>query len=500
MRLIACAVASSLLAACTISFVCAQKPEGPSSPAISAADLRRQVETLASDAMEGRATGTPKAMEAARYLASELARMGLEPGGEDGTWFQKVPMGSTEYLEIPQLECVGTDGAKIAAVGGVDFELTDGGCERRELAVVIAASAAEIPKQADAKAALVLLSDKSKDRSQWLETAGVPGGAGWGLLIGLGSDKPGISPMDEPPRSRSRLPGPAPRITVRGKLRQAFVERKIARLSYEAPILSNVLEAVNVIGKISGVGTTSNKAIAAEVIEFSAHYDHLPPVKNAEAGQDRIYNGADDDASGCAVVLELAEAFAHGSKPARTLLFFFATGEEIGLVGSSYSLDHPLVPLDKIVLDLNFEMLGRPDPEVVAPARMWLTGFERSDLGEALQRAEAPVVPDMRPKQGFFQRSDNYAMALKGIVAQTLSSFGLHGDYHKVSDEPSTLDYAHMEACALGAFAGSRSMVDGTFRPTWRKGMDPSKPEEKPAPGEVPRGSPEGPLKKPGGG
>jgi len=438
------------------------------------ADLRRHVETLASDAMQGRATGTPQAMEAARYLAGELARARVAPAGDDGTYFQKVPMVRTEYSGLPKLSVVRPAGTAAAAepVAGVDFELGDGGCDARTLSVVLAKSAAEIPAKADPSLALVLLSSSTKERTDWLAAAGHPEGKGFGLLVTLGPKEPGRNALSGPPRARSRKPSPTPRISVRGALRAEFEAGSIEKLSFEAPLRTIELESVNVIGKLAGASATPERA--SEFVMFSAHYDHLPPG-NAPEGEDRIYNGADDDASGCALVLELAEAFAAGKPPARSLCFFFATGEEIGLVGTRHFLEQPLIPLDKLVLDVNFEMLGRPDPMLIAPARMWLTGFEFSDLGPEFQRLNLPVVADPRPEQSFFQRSDNYALAQRGIVAQTLSSFGMHTDYHKVSDEPKTLDYAHMESCAKAALAGCRAIADGDFQPRWLEGKDPSK-------------------------
>jgi hypothetical protein len=480
------------------ALLCAAVAQAPLTvPAVAQADLRRHVETLASDALQGRSTGSPEAMEAARYLAAELKRFGVEPAGEGGTYFQRVPMGRTEFLEIPEFVCLDASGVRLPSTAGIDFDLSDGGCDLRELRVVYATSPESIPREPDAKAALAVLAGSATQRVAWLKAAGIPDGAGWGLLITLGMEQPGSRAMERPPRPRARSAPPTPRIAVRGALRKAFLEQQVAGVTFRAKIRSVELEAVNVAGKITGAGTPEQPAIAAEVFEFSAHYDHLPP-RPVESGQDGIFNGADDDASGCAVVLELAEAFAHGPKPARTLLFFFATGEEIGLVGTNYSLDHPLVPLESIVLDVNFEMLGRPDPKLVAPARMWLTGFERSDLGGELARLGVPVVPDLRPEQNFFQRSDNYALALRGIVAQTLSSYGMHTDYHKVTDDPSTIDFAHLEACAAGAYAGCRAIADGTFRPRWREGQDPSKQKSRGAEPKQPAGDPE--PKRPAGG
>jgi len=116
---------------------------------------------------------------------------------------------------------------------------------------------------------------------------------------------------------------------------------------------------------------------------------------------------------------------------------------------------------------------------LAAPARMWLTGFELSDLGPELAKLGVPVGPDPHPEQHFFQRSDNYALALRGVVAQTFSSYGLHGDYHHVSDEADTLDYPHLEACARGALDAARAISSGGLRPRWLEGKDPSKPAPK---------------------
>ena len=98
------------------------------------------------------------------------------------------------------------------------------------------------------------------------------------------------------------------------------------------------------------------------------------------------------------------------------------------------SSHNPPVPLTQIVADLQFEMLGRPDPKV-PPGTLWLTGFERSTLGPELARQGAALVADPHPEQNFFQRSDNYPLALRGVIAHTISSFGLHTDYHRPSDD-----------------------------------------------------------------
>ncbi|MBK8179344.1 MAG: M20/M25/M40 family metallo-hydrolase [Planctomycetes bacterium] len=491
-----------VLLAFSLSLAGQEAPPGPAvpppSPEVRAEDLRRHVEFLASDRLQGRSTGSPEAMEAARYLALELQRYGVEPAGEEGTYFQKVPIGRTEFLEIPKLAWWDAAGVRLEGRAGVDFDLVDGGSEARELSVVYVAAAAEIPAPADPALALVLLAESAAERVAWLKAAGIPDGGGFGLVVHLGAKDAGNRPMERPPRPRAKIAGPTPRISARGDLRKALAERRVTRFSFSAPVRTEVREAANVVGRLRGGGSKERADLAQEIIELSAHYDHLPPRQGAE-GEDVIFNGADDDASGCAVVLELAENLAHGPRPARTLLFFFATGEEIGLVGTNYSLEHPLVPLDQIVLDVNFEMLGRPDTLLSAPARMWLTGYERSDLGDELARLGLPVVADPRPEQQFFQRSDNYALALRGVVAQTLSSYGMHTDYHTVRDEAATLDWVHMEACARGALSGVRAIADGSFRPRWREGLDPSKPRARSG-GAKPPSEPPPEKPKPAGG
>jgi Zn-dependent M28 family amino/carboxypeptidase len=168
-------------------------------------------------------------------------------------------------------------------------------------------------------------------------------------------------------------------------------------------------------------------------------------------------------------------ALAAGPPPARTVVFLLATGEEIGLVGTRHYLERPVVPLERTVLNLNFEMIGRPDALAGGPGKLWLTGYERSNLGPAFAAAGLAVVADPRPDQGFFQRSDNYAFAVLGIVAQTLSSYDLHEDYHRVSDEASKLDFAHMETALRSTLTAVRALVDGTIDPAWEPGGAPTR-------------------------
>jgi len=239
----------------------------------------------------------------------------------------------------------------------------------------------------------------------------------------------------------------------------------VQRVALESP---RVVETWNVIGILRG----SDPAAATEAIVLSAHLDHLG-VSDTLAG-DKIFNGADDDASGCVAVLELARALAAGKRPRRTIYFVGFGSEERGGYGSRYFRDNPPVPLTQIVANLNFEMLGRPDPKVGAD-KLWLTGYERSNLGPELAKQGAALVADPHPEQHFFQRSDNYSFALRGVIAQTVSSFGLHTDYHRVTDEVSKVDFPFMTRAINSMVKPIQWLADSTFRPEWLPGQAPTR-------------------------
>lgn len=222
----------------------------------------------------------------------------------------------------------------------------------------------------------------------------------------------------------------------------------------------------NVVGILQG----RDLSLKDEAILFSAHLDHLgigPPVNG-----DDIYNGADDDASGVTAVLELARVLGAGRRPRRTVIFAFFGSEEIGGKGSTYFRAHPPVPLQNIVANLEFEMIGRPDPAVKADT-LWLTGWDRSNLGPVLAEHGARLVLDPHPGQNFFARSDNYVLAKKGVVAQTVSSFGLHKDYHEPSDDLAHLDFHHMDIAIGSMLPAAEWLVNSNFKPQWKPGMQP---------------------------
>lgn len=214
-------------------------------------------------------------------------------------------------------------------------------------------------------------------------------------------------------------------------------------------------------------GTTSPN----EVILLTAHLDHLG-IGPANAAGDTNYNGADDDASGTTAVLTLAHILANGPRPKRTIVFALFGSEELGGFGNRAFLARPPVPLASMVANLEFEMIGRPDPAVPA-GTLWLTGFDRSNLGPELAKHGAHLVNDPHPKENFFRRSDNYALAQQGIVAQTVSSYGLHKDYHQPSDEIRTIDFTHMTNAIAAMINPIRWLADTSWKPEWNRGRRP---------------------------
>ena len=225
-------------------------------------------------------------------------------------------------------------------------------------------------------------------------------------------------------------------------------------------------QAFNVVARVPG----TDPSLAGEAIIVGAHYDHVGIGR--AVGGDSIYNGADDDASGTVAVLEVARALAR-NPPRRTVVLFLATGEEVGMLGTRHYLRSPVVPLDSTVAGLFVEMIGRPSSRAGGPGRGWLTGFDRSTMGALLSAAGVPIVPDPRPAQNFFERSDNTPFARMGVPAHVLSSFGLHTDYHRPSDEPGTLDYGHMTSVIDAAIRAVRALADGP-RPQWNPGGRPA--------------------------
>ena len=218
-------------------------------------------------------------------------------------------------------------------------------------------------------------------------------------------------------------------------------------------------ELTNVVAVIPG--TTKPD----EVVLYSAHYDHLG-VNNSEG--DNIYNGADDDASGTTAIINIAQYYAKQGNNARTLMFAAFSAEEIGGFGSRY-FSQQLDP-NKIIAMINIEMIGKPSK--FGAGTVWMTGMERSTLGEQLNLVLAKtgkkIYKDPYPEQGLFYRSDNATLARLGVPAHSFSSTQLDKDqhYHQVSDDVASLDLPSMHKVIKALTFATYPLVDGSVTPS----------------------------------
>jgi Zn-dependent M28 family amino/carboxypeptidase len=224
----------------------------------------------------------------------------------------------------------------------------------------------------------------------------------------------------------------------------------------------------NAIGYLPGTDPKAGTVL------LSAHLDHLGA--GPEVNGDSIYNGANDDAAGTTAVLELAHALASGPQLRRSVLFVCYGSEETGELGSTYFGEHPPVPLKDLVANLEFEMIGNQDPKM-AKGVLLFTGWDRSNLGPALKQHGALLGSDPYPEQHFFERSDNYALALKGVVAHTAAGWGTPPTYHQPEDDLEHVDLPFMTAAIQSLVEPVRWLADSDFMPAWNKDGQP-KPRE----------------------
>jgi Zn-dependent M28 family amino/carboxypeptidase len=222
----------------------------------------------------------------------------------------------------------------------------------------------------------------------------------------------------------------------------------------------------NVIGVLPG----TDPKLKDTYVLVTAHYDHLGMRAQ---GEDRIFNGANDNASGTASVMEVANAL-RGYRPKRSIVFMTFWGEERGLLGSSYYGKNPVFPIEKTVAMINLEQVGRTDdlegPRVSAVS---ITGYDYSDIGTIMQAAgkATSVEVQKHPQYSdeFFDRSDNAALALQGVPAHTISTAFEYPDYHRVSDHWEKLDYANMAKVDRMVALTAMMVADAATEPKWNE-------------------------------
>ena len=252
------------------------------------------------------------------------------------------------------------------------------------------------------------------------------------------------------------------------ELASAFIEGEFKKidLSY-FDNLTNYRQEFDVKGKAVNnvIGILPGKSKPNEYVIFSAHYDHLGMEKE---GIDKIYNGANDDASGTTAVIALAKYFKELDKNERTIIFVAFTGEEIGGFGSKF-FSAKMDP-SKVVAMFNIEMIGTESKWGKNSA--YITGFEKTDFGTILQKnlkgTTFNFYQDPYPEQQLFYRSDNARLAAQGVPAHTISTskMDVELNYHKLSDEVSTLDLDNMTEIIKAIAISSQSIISGEDTPS----------------------------------
>ncbi|HEX4574361.1 MAG TPA: M28 family peptidase [Gemmatimonadales bacterium] len=498
----------------------------PTVPAITARDLMTRLYIFSDDSMQGREAGTPGNVKATDYIARETRRLGLLPAGEGGTYFQTIPL-KTRTFDTTSTFAVG--GAPLAVY--TDYlALGPRALENPALPIVyggdISDTTQRIPvEQASGK----LVVFRASQRLRSLRAPPTPGGAAAVALVVLDSvprqflgflagprqfvdDPPGGPPQGAPVFLVSHAAAARMFTTPFDQLALGAAGGTAA-LAVRFQVEPMASPARNVVAILPG----GDPKLKGEYVALGAHNDHLgvgrvpvdhdsiriwnhivrpegaddggkqpSPEQQAQvnaalaafraqhpgaARPDSVYNGADDDGSGSVALLEIAEHLASlKPKPKRSIVFVWHAGEEKGLLGSRFFTDHPSVPRDSIVAQLNMDMVGRGDAGDEtgrtkdgvalhgAPGYLQLVGSRRlsTELGDLVERVNTEghhnltfdyaIDADGHPSN-IYCRSDHYEYARYGIPI-TFFTTGLHSDYHQVTDEPEYIDYEHMARVA----------------------------------------------------
>lgn len=447
----------------------------PAGTSLCASCVQANLSYLAGPELHGRGSGTEDEHKAAQYIADKLKAYGLAPAAGDGQYIQVGTLRSREVIGNPTLSVDSKDSGGLKSLiltHGKQIVMT--GLSQPEVTASLQkldlndekTSAADV-----ASGAAVLIKLKMGTTMEEARTVLAPYRSGKAAMVIVASS-PGAQKMFEmlaknPPQvpqqiGEEPLPARAPLVLAKhDTFDQLWAAPAGTTVNLQAQITPwKTTNTWNVLAKIAG--TTEKE----QVVLLSAHLDHLG-VKDG-----KTYSGADDDASGTVAVMELARVLAKGPIPKRTIVVALWGSEEVGLIGARYFLQYPTFPLADIVANLEFEMIGRPDSKI-KPDELWLTGWERTNLGPELARHGAKLVSDPRPDQKFFTRSDNYALAQKGIIAQTVSSFGLHSDYHQTTDTLDKINFQHMDRAIASLIGPVTWLANTDFKPEWVEGKKP---------------------------
>jgi hypothetical protein len=466
-------------------------PSDSAAATITADDLLQRVALIAADSMMGRGNPSPGLERTAQYVAAEFRRGGLRPGGEGGTYRQvfgltrwTIDTAESTVELIARSRGIATVGVDARYVDGrvpagpvegsallLAGDLTPGDDVRNRIILLVLDYSRPLPadlgediyRLAEAgPAAVLLLSNRdSATFDARLRTAAIPR-----LMPDSAPDTARQAPILEVhQRALAAVLAEARVAPDQIRQRGQKVRRPVRGLSARVRVTRRVvsrMELPNVIGILEG----RDPLLRHQYVAYSAHIDHIGITPGLP---DSINNGADDNASGVAGLLELVEAFSRpGARPRRSLLFLAPSAEEPGLLGSAYFTDHPTVPLDSIVADINMDLIGRNWPDSVIAV-----GIEQSDLGMTLQQVVAQhpelrmtPIPDRWPEERIFYRSDHYNFARKGVPILFFTS-GTHPDYHRPSDTADRINGEKASRLVRLLFHLGTAVANQSQRPRW---------------------------------
>lgn len=486
-------------------------PDGaPFGETIKASDLKQLVFTLASDSMQGRETGEPGQRKAAEFIAAQFKALGLPTVGDRNTYFQNIYLQNNSWKEIGLQ--VGTQEFK----NRTDFYvfpnfITDAPLTELKEVVFVGYGIEEGKYNDYAKAdvegkAVIFYDGEPMDNANHSLLTGSDFRSSWSLdwkrKVQLAKKKGATmafiidSRYDENIKANKKLTstygwnavstGPDKNagqyinsVFISPAVGAAILGDKAAKAAAEiadlrsgegfkaVKVKSKIvmrldkevkrLEGSNVIGFIQG----SDSILRKEFVFVTAHYDHL-----GMADSTVIYHGADDNASGTSAVIEIARAFAEANKkgvgPKRSVVCMLVSGEEKGLLGSQFYTDFPMFSLEKTVVDINIDMIGRvDDAHANNPDYIYVIGSNRmsNELHYVNERANekyTKLALDYKynakeDPNHFYERSDHYNFALKGIPAIFYFN-GTHADYHKPTDTADKINFEAMTKRAKLAF------------------------------------------------
>jgi hypothetical protein len=443
---------------------------------------------LASDELRGRDTPSPGLEAAAEYIVARMQEWGVRPGGENGTYIQRWPYRSVRFDRTAlELELRGAGGTIRPEFGGGYF-LALGPAPEIDAELYFAGQAAPAPRPLpeEARGRVVAFFVPGGVDANWqvpvvgaLQSAMAAGAAGLLLILDPAIGAADVGQLAGGLETQQGLP-----LTIAGvryDIARDFFQAagmdldamrgratgfdRVTGASVRARAAYERQESMppNVIGIVEG----SDPTLRNEYVVYSAHFDHVGVGTPIDG--DSIYNGADDNASGTSAVLELARAFASGAtRPARSMMFVFVSGEEKGLLGSAYFADNPTVPIESMVANINMDMVGRNAPDSVVAI-----GQDYSSLGPLVQQVNAAhpalgltVAPDLWPEEQLFFRSDHFSFARREIPAIFFTT-GLHEDYHLPSDTAERIDADKIARIARLSYHLGWAIASAPERPQW---------------------------------